>query len=50
MVIAGKKVFLTRFVRALKFLKWRGLLKLYVDNFFFFQEESGGASCDLYLA
>ena len=49
MVVAGKKVFLTRFVRALKFLKWRGFLKLYVDNFFF-QEESGGASYDLYLA
>ena len=34
MVIAGKKVFLKRFVRALKFLKGRGLLKLCVDKFF----------------
>ena len=34
MVIAGKNVFLKRFVRALKFLKRRGFLKLYVDKFF----------------
>ena len=34
MVIAGKKVFLKRFVGALKFLKGRGFLRLYVDKFF----------------
>ena len=32
MVIAGKKVFLKRFVRALKFLKGRGFLRLYVAD------------------
>ena len=34
MLIAWKKVFLKRFVRALKFIKERDFLKLYVDKLF----------------